>query len=117
MVWDYKSHGETANGIEWGLTNEGTITIVSYNINRITDLELPEFINGNRVTVIADNSIMGNMESIVFPSGVVNIGRYAFERNISLKSIRVNANNAVYSDLDGILYDKLQTSIIYVPKK
>ena len=117
LVWDYKSHGETANGIEWGLTNEGTITIVSCNIYRITDLELPEFINGNRVTVIADNSIMGNMESIVFPSGVVNIGRYAFERNISLKSIRVNANNAVYSDLDGILYDKLQTSIIYVPKK
>ncbi len=117
LVWDYKSHGETADGIEWGLTNEGTITIVSCNIYRITDLELPEFINGNRVTVIADNSIMGNMESIIFPSGVVNIGRYAFNRNISLKSIRVNANNAVYSDLDGILYDKLQTSIIYVPKK
>lgn len=48
-----------------------------------------------------------------FPSSVTYIGGNLFAA--SMEYISVAADNAVYSSKDGILYDKAQTQILYVP--
>jgi hypothetical protein len=47
--------------------------------------------------------------------GLTNIGNYAFEICGRLSSITVDALNPAYSSVDGVLFDKLQTTLIQYP--
>ena len=53
--------------------------------------------------------------SVSVPSSVVNIGEQAFEWIYSLKEIKVDEANTVYSDIDGVLCSKTKTVLLRYP--
>lgn len=57
-----------------------------------------------------------SLESISIPSSVTSIGEYAFSGCRSLKNIDVSANNAAYSSLDGVLFNKDRSKIVLYPE-
>ncbi|MDP4178084.1 MAG: leucine-rich repeat protein, partial [Bacillota bacterium] len=69
------------------------------------------------VTSIGDGAfdMCGSLTSVTIPSSVTSIGNDAFWNCTKLITIDVNAQNAVYSSLDGVLYNKLKTTLITYP--
>ena len=71
---------------------------------------------GNGVTSIGDYAFQNNsLKSLTIPGSVTAIGSGAFYQCAGLTRIDVSENNSVFSGVDGILYDKNKTKIIYVP--
>ena len=118
---------------------DGTAEITDYT-GSATELDIPSEINGYQVTSIGDyafdnctfltnitipNSITGigdgafrscaTLANITIPNSVTNIGTHAFYRCISLTDITVETENERYADLEGVLYNKEQTELIYYP--
>jgi len=56
-----------------------------------------------------------SLTSITIPDSVTSIGERAFEDCTSLTNITVNTDNSNYSSVDGVLFNKLQTSLIRYP--
>ena len=56
-----------------------------------------------------------SLTSVTIPAGVTNIEEGAFAGCSALTAINVNAANGAYSSVDGILYDKTQTSLVQCP--
>ena len=54
--------------------------------------------------------------SITIPTGVTSIDNNAFYGCSSLASINVDTDNPNYSSQDGILYNKVKTQFIHIPK-
>jgi len=52
---------------------------------------------------------------VTIPNGVTSIGDYAFHSCTALTAIDVNAANANYASVDGVLYDKTITTLIQYP--
>jgi len=78
----------------------------------LTNLTIP-----GSVTSIGEeafNSCLG-LTNIMIPAGVTNIGQAAFNICISLTAITVATNNPSYSSVDGVLFDKSQTTLIQYP--
>ena len=122
---------------EYEVANNGII-ITKYTGND-TEVEIPSEIDGLPVTAIGDNAFQYcmNLTSVTIPDSVVSIGDYAFHVSgltsvtipenvtsigeesfgecIDLTSISVNSNNANYSDVNGILFNKNQTAILCYP--
>jgi hypothetical protein len=73
---------------------------------------------GNDVTRINDyRAFIGctNLTDVTIGSGVIYISNEAFLYCPSLADITVDENNQNYASVDGILYDKAITSLIFVP--
>ena len=70
------------------------------------------------VTFIGDCAFYGcsSLESITLPSGVTSIVEGAFSGCSSLKSIDVSGDNAYYTSVDGILFNKDLTTIVRFPQ-
>ncbi len=70
------------------------------------------------VISIGDNAFYGcvNLTSVTIPDSVTSIGKSAFYNCSSLMNINVSENNQNYSSINGILYDKMKTNIIHVPR-
>ena len=73
---------------------------------------------GAGVTNINDFAFFGcrRLSRVAIPGGVTNIGRDAFQECTRLVEIAINSNNVLYSSLDGVLFDKHQTTIIQCPQ-
>jgi hypothetical protein len=56
-----------------------------------------------------------SLPRITIPSSVTNISSFAFADCSGLTAIDVDGANPVYSSLDGVLFDKQQTSLICFP--
>ena len=56
-----------------------------------------------------------SLQNVEIPASVTFISNTAFDRCTSLQSIVVNANNADYSDVDGVLFDKNKETLIRYP--
>lgn len=54
---------------------------------------------------------------IKIPLSVKSIGQNIFEACTSLEDIDVDKNNSYYSSSEGVLFDKLQTSLMFCPAK
>ena len=52
------------------------------------------------------------LETVVIPASVTEMGRSAFGSR-SLKTIEVNENNPKFSSVDGVLFNKDKTELIY----
>lgn len=52
---------------------------------------------------------------VSIPSSTVSIGKGAFRVCTSLIAFNVNASNEYYSSIDGVLFDKMQSQLIYYP--
>jgi hypothetical protein len=72
---------------------------------------------GTNVTGIGSHAFFSctSLTGVTIPDRVTSIGDSAFGNCTSLKAIRVDALNPSYSTLDGVLFDKSQTTIIQYP--
>ena len=72
---------------------------------------------GNGVTSIGDLAFSGtNLTAITIPASVTSIGTSTFSDCTGLTSITVVANNQNYSSQNGILYNKIGTTLIQAPE-
>ncbi len=80
--------------------------------NSLTTITLP-----NSVTTIGNAAFAScrSLTSITIPNSVSDIGFSAFSGCSALMNIAVDVDNQKYSSIDGILYDKSQTSLICCP--
>lgn len=122
-------------------TNNGTITITGYT-GPGGDVSIPDTINGwpvigigyeafysstkltgisipNSVTSIEARAFYSatSLTNVTIGSGVTYIGGSAFHFCTSLKAITVNVLNDYYRSMDGILFNKSQTTLIQCPRR
>ncbi|MGA2864305.1 MAG: leucine-rich repeat domain-containing protein [Verrucomicrobiota bacterium] len=120
-------------------TNNGTITITKY-IGPGGAVTIPRTIQGLPVTSIGANAFTDctnlsnvtipnsvasigdgafdhctSLTTVMIPDSVTSIGLYPFFSCISLTAITVDALNSVYSSVDGVLFNKSQTTLIQCP--
>lgn len=117
-----------------------SITITRYPKDSVGAVEIPSTINDKPVTNIGDDAFHGcsdvtsitipgtvtsigdgafwscaGLTSITIPSDVTSIGVKTFFKCKSLKEITVDSLNAKYSSVDGMLFNKNQTTLIECP--
>jgi len=99
--------------------NEGiTETIITgvYD-NTFGDLVIPEMMNNRPTTTIVPNAFRNKsgITSITLSSSMATIGAQAFADCSDLTAINVNANNANYTSVDGVLLSKDGKTLIAYP--
>ena len=89
----------------------------SSNISNIFGSQVTEYIIGDNVKGIGKSAFAycSSLTSITIPESVTSIGEWAFSNCSSLTSINVNANNPNYCSIDGVLFNKDQTTLIQYP--
>ncbi len=97
-------------------TNNGALTITGYS-GAGGEVAIPSEVNGVPVTSIGEDAFNDcrSLSSVTVPNSVTSIGTYAFEFCTSLTAILVDTNNPAYSSLDGVLFDKNQTTLVEYP--
>ena len=83
-----------------------------YGCSSLESVTIPD-----SVTSIGDAAFEGcsSLTSIEIPDGVTKIGTEIFWGCVSLESINVAENNSNYSSVDGVLFDKNQTTLMRYP--
>jgi len=73
---------------------------------------------GNSVTNIGSEAFYGcaSLTDITIPASVIFFTNNAFFKCTSLTAITVDAQNPVYSSVNGVLFDKSQTTLIEFPE-
>jgi len=98
----------TSVSIPSSVVNLGQGVFAGYN--ELTDVTIANAIIGN--DEFAD---CVQLTGITIPASVTNIGTGAFDTCLSLTAITVAAGNTNYSSVDGVLFDKKQTSLLGYP--
>jgi hypothetical protein len=98
-------------------TNNGAITIIGFTSPTITVLAIPSTTNGYPVTSIGIWAFEGNwtVSSVSIPDSVTNIELGAFAQCPNLTAINVDSGNPVYTNINGVLFNKSQTALIQYP--
>ena len=96
------------------IIKNGTTVIAHYaleSVSGITSVTLPEGLK-----VIGDYAFHDtDITEITIPASVEKIGNRAFIACESLKAINVDENNQYYKSVNGVLYNKDMTELIYCP--
>ena len=84
----------------------------AFSSSQITGINIP-----NSVTILGNYAFARchHIQEINIPSSVNDIGRCAFEYCKELISINVDDENEKYSSIEGVLFDKLQCTILRYP--
>lgn len=92
------------------------VEITGYN-GEPTEIEIPSEIDGLPVTSIGNYAFSDcrSLEHIIIPKNITNIRLLPFNGCSSLTNIDVDKNNSDYSSVNGVLFDKEQTSLILYP--
>ena len=79
ILWNCRENGITQDGIKWGLTNDGIMTVTGY-FGTVKDIIIPNTINGKDVISICQNAFNKNivLSSVTIPDCVKFIGEDAF---------------------------------------
>ena len=93
------------------VTNIGDYTF--YGCDGLTGVTVP-----NSVTGIGNHALSycRNLQSVMIGSGLTTLAGQVFSDSSSLSAITVDANNAVFSSSDGILFNKSQTLLYRCPE-
>lgn len=97
--------------------DKGTGTLVRYNGNDAS-VVVPKTIDGVQIKRI-DFPAFSNcktVSSITIPDSITYIKPYAFKYCESLTSINIDENNKNYSSVDGVLFNKIKTTLIRCPE-
>ena len=111
----------------WLFYNCGRLTTVSIP-SSITTIEYQAFEGCSSlitVTIPANVTSIGGsafagctaLSNIIIPAAVASIGYYAFSYCSSLTAIAVDALNPSYTSVDGVLFNKIQTTLIRYPAR
>ena len=97
----------------------GTLKLIKYKGSG-ERAEIPESVHGKAVVMIGDSAFYGcdALTGITIPAGVTNIGgeEYdVFRDCASLTEIIVDAGNAHYSSVDGVLCNQDKTELLVCP--
>jgi hypothetical protein len=94
-----------------------TLTITGYTADLGGVVAIPSTINGRVVTGIGDWAFLNctKLTNVTIPASVTSIGLPPFAGCTSLTAIAVDANNPVYSSVNGVLFDKTQTTLVEYP--
>lgn len=106
----------TTNSLFTYTTANGAITLTGYS-GPGGALSIPSTLNGLPVTGIGANAFkaVGSLTSVTIPAGITSIGLRAFAACPNLTTIAVDGLNNSLSSMDGVLFDKLQTTLIQCP--
>lgn len=102
---------------DYYLNENGTYTITGYS-GESEVLEIPAYINGIAVTALGVYSLYNNyrFEKIILPETMEKIEECALTCNGNLEYIEVAEDNPYLCDVDGVLFDKNITTVIYYPE-
>ena len=105
------------NAFEY-VTANNQVVITKYNGSNIANLTIQNTINGLTVVGIDSHafSYCSSLTSITIPASVTSIGYRAFHFCENLQNINIDAANTVYSSSDGMLMNKLCTTLIKCPE-
>jgi len=92
-------------------------TSIYYNNDLPSPSNLTSVTLGNSLTNIGTATFVNctSLTSVTIPSSVITIGDRPFDNCSSLTSIIVDTSNSNYSSLNGVLFNKLQTTLIQYP--
>jgi len=92
------------------VTKVGAYSI--YNVANVTKINIP-----NGVTAVGDGGFRGciNLNNINIPATLETLDNDVFDDCTELKNITVDENNANYSSVDGVLFNKDKTAILFYP--
>ncbi|HKM30381.1 MAG TPA: InlB B-repeat-containing protein, partial [Bacilli bacterium] len=95
-----------------------TIRILSWDVQGITDLIVPEYLNGLKVTSLGNLVNTTNLRSITLPKSLGEIEvSYPSLRAISSLETIIIANDAPnFATVNGVLYNKAKTNLLLYPK-
>ncbi len=101
---------------DYTVSANGTATIVYYTGNA-QNVTVPSVIDGHTVTRIGISTfrMCDTMQTLTIPATVNRIPDEMFGGCSSLKKVTVDKNNANYCDVDGVLFDKKKTTLLYYP--
>lgn len=136
LSWTDESTGRT-----WTYSVQNVEVEIAGVSPKTGDLNIPSEINGNPVTGIRDFAFDGynKLKSVTIPEGMMRIGGWAFRRCSGLSEVTIPSSvtnvgnwafylcggmtrilveeaNAHYCSVDGILYDKSISELIYCPQ-
>ena len=119
----YACSGLTSINVDEGNTQYSSIDGVLFNKNQTTLIQYPagkqgtSYIIPSSVTSIRYSAFEGcsDLTSVTIPSSVTSIGNQAFIGCSGLTSINVDEGNTQYSSIDGVLFNKNQTTLITYP--
>ena len=96
--------------IPYGITSIETSTFS--HCRSLTSITIPD-----SVTTIASGAFEDciSLSSITIPNSVTSMGRQAFYDCSTLAAINVDENNAYYTSVDGVLFNKNMTELIRYP--
>ncbi|MDU1567166.1 MAG: leucine-rich repeat protein [Clostridium sp.] len=105
----------TVDGYEYSIVG-GNVWITGY-IGLGGNITIPNTIDWYPVTRIGYASFENNnnITQVFIPSGINDIGKYAFNNCSSLLAINVDSSNSNYFSSFGVLYNKSQTELICNP--
>lgn len=78
----------------------------------VTSVAIPDSVTNIGAAAFLD---CGSLTNVTIGNNVTRIGDEAFSYCMSLKAITVDSTSSVYSDLNGVLFDKSQTTLIAYP--
>ena len=78
----------------------------------LTEIYIPEGVTNLNEYVFCDYK---NLTTVTIPDSVISIKPRAFDGCSDLTSINVSDNNPYYSSIDGVLFNKSQTTLIKYP--
>jgi len=129
----YKCYSLTSVTIPNSVTNIGSYAF--YQCSKLTSVTIGNSVTsiGNyafqnctsltSVTIPGSVTSIGNwafsfcpsLTNVMIPGSVTSIGSGAFDGCFGLKEIMVDTNNTAYSSVDGVLFNKSQTTLIQCP--
>ena len=97
-------------------TSNDTITITGYTGSG-SAVTIPDTIDGLPVTGIGANAFLNcsNLISVTIPDSISSIGSAPFSACTNLATIIVGTANTAYSSVDGVLFNKSQTTLVQYP--
>jgi len=113
---------ETDSMFVWEENKDGTVCITEIiGIETMTELTIPEMIDGKWVTGLKFNSLFhaANLRNIYLPSHIRSIYDQMFYYCVSLEDIYVSEKNENHVAINGMLFTKLPDGLCleYVPVK
>jgi len=108
---------DKSNSYEIYYDENGVISGFGGNTGAVSTLEIPDSIKDVPITAVSDEGFgaFENMEIVLIPKGITNIGSDAFKKCAKLQYINVRESNSVYSTVNGVLYNKAKTELICCP--
>ncbi len=102
---------------DYELNEEGTYTITGYD-GEDEVLEIPAYIDDIAVTELAPHSLYNDISGykLIIPETIKKIGSNALTCS-ELTEIEVHPDNGYFCDVDGVLYNKDVTMIVYYPEE